>query len=238
MATSKYGFTFNGHHSSEFGLTVLNTKAMTLPSKNKVTVQLPYAQGVIDLSDIYGNNSYGERSITFNCKIPVGYNDSNVLYEMWTEVMRWLMEPKTKTVLKDDTMPEYYYLGEVQTAPTLAESSVFSTFSIVFQCFPFRFHPNEYNEVWDTFDLTNGVMQPTEYEIQGSETITLINVGEAPINLICNASSDFELNIDGVICAIEAGMTDNMDVQLQPGVNNIKITGTGTLTFDWTEEVI
>lgn len=240
MPTSNedYGFTFNGHHSSDFGLKVMSDKTVTLPAKNKVTVQLPYANGLIDLSDIYGNNSYGERTMTVSCRLYTGRLDYMATQNMYHVIADWLMGTKGKTKLIDDADPYRFYLAEVEAAPTITEGSVYSTIAVVFQCYPFLFHPNEYNELWDTFDLINGVMQPTEYDISGSESIVLVNTGEAPINLICDAISDFRLNIDGVICPISAGMTDNMDVQLQPGENHIKITGNGTLKFDWTEEVI
>lgn len=238
ISSDDYGFTFNGHHSSEFGLKVMSDKVLTLPSKNKVTVQLPYANGLVDLSDIYGNNSYSERTLTIPCRLYSGTNDAEATQSAFHAIASWLMSSQTKIKLVDDADPYHFYLAEVEMAPTITESSVFSTITIVFQCYPFLFHPNEYNKMWDTFDLTNGVMQQTEYEVNGSDTISLLNVGEAPVNLVCDSNSDFVLTINGVVCPIKAGKTDSMDVQLQPGKNIIEVKGTGKLTVDWVEEVI
>ncbi|MFS1134951.1 hypothetical protein [Enterococcus hirae] len=44
----------------------------------------------------------------------------------------------TKTKLIDDVMPDYYYLAEVQEAPTFEEAVRFGTLTVKFQCYPFR----------------------------------------------------------------------------------------------------
>lgn len=67
-----YGFEFAGHHSSDFELVVLAEKTVTMPSKRKSQLQLPYRTGYIDLSDLYGLNAYDERTVTFPCRLPYG----------------------------------------------------------------------------------------------------------------------------------------------------------------------
>ena len=89
MSTSDYGFEFNGHHSSEFDMRVLNSKAVTFPVKNKTTVTVPYRNGVIDLSNVYGDSTFGERTVTFPCTIPYGYLNREELYTRWTQIVNW-----------------------------------------------------------------------------------------------------------------------------------------------------
>lgn len=72
ISSKTYGFTFNGRHSSEFDMRVLDTKQITLPQKRKSLIQLPYSSKQVDLSNVYGENVYDERTITFPCKIPLG----------------------------------------------------------------------------------------------------------------------------------------------------------------------
>lgn len=237
MSTSDYGFTYNGHHSSEFGLKVLSSKAMSLPTKNKVTVTVPYAQGVIDLSNVYGNNTFGERTITFPCTIPYGFIDREDLYVCWTSIVNWLMSPPTKSKLEDDAMQPYYYLGEVQTAPTLAESSTYSTFTIVFQCDPLRYHPF-LGDLWDPFNFEMDYAQESGFEVSGSKKITLYNIGAANINLVVTTTSDIVLLVNGERFSIPAGTTDNADLQLEPGANSIQIQGSSDVSFSWVDEVI
>ncbi|WP_258080066.1 hypothetical protein [Enterococcus mundtii] len=61
----KYGITFNGKHSTDFGLDVLDEKEFELPEKEKILVDLPHSNLVYDFSEVYGDQNYLERTITF-----------------------------------------------------------------------------------------------------------------------------------------------------------------------------
>lgn len=238
MSTSDYGFTFNGHHSSDFGLRVLAGKTMTLPAKNKVTVTVPYSNGVIDLSQVYDNNTFGERTITFKCRIPFGYNQREELYTRWTQIVNWLMSTPSKVMLADDVMTDYYYMAEVQTAPTLTESSVYAEFDIVFQCDPFRYHPANVNDLWDPFNFELDYAQETGFKVSSKKTILLFNIGATNTNLAIETDNDVIVYINGQKVPVVDGQLDSADAQLKPGKNEVKVSGSGTVSFNWTDEVI
>ena len=238
QTSTKYGFTFNGHHTSDFGLRVLSSKSMTLPAKNKVTVQLPYADGLLDLSDVYGTNNFGERTITFPCKIPVGYNDRDELYLAWTKIVNWLMSPAGKIKLEDDVMPDFYYLGEVQQAPQIQEFSVYSYITIVFQCYPYRFHHANTTDEWDPFRFDLDVAQYTKFDVKRSDDVLLINNGNVAVPLTLETNAPFKVAIGGEVFSVAKGITNSDEILIQPGENNITLIGTGHVSFDWYEEVI
>ena len=238
MSTSKeYGFTFNGHHSSEFGLKVLNTKSMVLPAKTKTTVQVPYQNGLLDLSDLYGSNTFGERTITFPCRLDIGYNDRDRLYNTWTRIVNWLMSPTGKRELDDDVQSDFFYKAEVQTAPTISEMSSFCYLTIEFQAYPYRFRERA-DDLWDPFNFDWDVAQRTTIDVNGVSYLNLINNGETAVTLMIDADSDVALNLNGEAYSVAKGSTNNDEIMLNPGENSLMITGNAHVTFDWFEEVI
>ena len=238
MSTSDYGFEFNGHHSSEFDMRVLNNKAVTYPTKNKVTVSVPYRNGVIDLSDVYGDSTFGERTITFPCVIPYGYANSEELYTRWTQIVNWLMSTPTKAMLRDDVMASYYYLGEVQAAPTLTEGSVKSTFTVVFQCDPFRYHPANTGDLWDPFNFELDYAQETGFKVEDGKKLLLYNIGVSDTDLVIESDGDIKVKINGKYVQLHDGNLDSPDVVLRPGKNEVQVIGTGNIEFSWVDEVI
>ena len=235
--SNKYGFTFNGHHSSEFGLKVLSTKSMVLPAKTKTTVQVPYQSGVLDLSDLYGSNTFGERTITFPCRLDIGYNDRDYLYNVWTKIVSWLMSPTGKRELDDDAQSEFFYKAEVQKAPAISEMPSFCYLTIEFQAYPYRLHERA-DDLWDPFNFNWDVAQRTTIDVNGSSYLKLINNGETAVTLLIKTDGDVTLTLNGDIFSVAKGSTNNDEIMLNQGENSLMITGSAHVTFDWLEEVI
>lgn len=230
-----YGFEFNGRHSSEFELVILNDKSVTLPAKRKYQLQLPYRTGYIDLSNLYGLNTYDERTVTFPCRLPYGQNNLSLMNIKLTELMNWLMKPTGKILLKDDAMPGYAFLAEVQTAPTIEEGWDFCKVTIVFQCYAYRLK-HCYDDVWDTFCFDLDAASNIEADVKGHESILLINTGHNCVKLTINCSSAMSASVNDHVFALKAGDNVNPDLVLMPGENTVNMEGTGHVRFDWTEE--
>lgn len=230
-----YGFEFAGHHSSDFELVVLAEKAVTMPSKRKSQLQLPYRTGYIDLSDLYGLNTYDERTVTFPCRLPYGQENLSLMNIKLTELMNWLMKPTGKILLKDDAMPGYAFLAEVQTAPTIEEGWDFCKVTIVFQCYAYRLK-HCYDDVWDTFCFDLDAASNIEADVKGHESILLINTGQNCAKLTINCSSAMSASVNDHVFALKAGDNVNPYLELMPGENTVNLEGTGHVRFDWTEE--
>ena len=230
-----YGFEFAGHHSSDFELVVLAEKTVTMPSKRKSQLQLPYRTGYIDLSDLYGLNTYDERTVTFPCRLPYGQENLSLMNQKLTELMNWLMKPTGKTLLKDDAMPGYAFMAEVQTAPTIEEGWNFCKVTVVFQCYAYRLK-RCYDDVWDTFCFDLDAASNIEADVKGHESILLINTGHNCVKLTITCSSAMSASINDHVFALKAGDNVNPDLELMPGENTVNMEGTGHVRFDWTEE--
>ena len=239
MSNSDYGFTFNGHHSSEFGLKVLSAKQVTLPAKRKTLVQLPYSSKQVDLSAVYGDNIYDERTVTFPCRLPYGRRDPTVMYAKIEEVTRWLYEPLTKSLLQDDAVPNYAFLGEVQAPPTVEESLDFCKITIVFQCYPYRLK-KRFDDIWDTFNFETDVAQMIHVDVKGMDNFVLYNTGDIAVSLKVTTDSDnmlIALNSYNAI-PLKRGDNESHELVLLKGRNTVTLVGTGHVDFDWSEEVI
>lgn len=244
LDSKSYGIKFNGHHSSEFGLKVLNTKVIGMPSKKKVTISLPYSNNVVDLSGLYGKTKFNERTLEVDLRAENhSTQNKELLYHRWTEIINWLMEPDGKTILVDDVMSNYYYLAEVVDAPTWEEYANSGDIKIKFNCYPFRIHAElEGNDIWDFFDFDTDIAQETKFTVNGSKTILQINDGATEIQptIVCDA--DLMLKIGDATYQLSAGKlnpdTASYPFTLPVGENLITITGIGNIEFQWRKELI
>jgi len=162
-----YGIWFNGHHSTEFGLDVLEDKQIGFPSKNKALRSVPLSNRSFDFSKVTGKNTWTERQI----KIPFQvvnrqFYTQETLYSLWTKVMKWLMETTEKTRLYDDTMNKYYYMAEVIDAPSFEEMRARGVITVTFQCYPFRIaEKKEGTQLWDDINFDLDYFQTTKFDI-------------------------------------------------------------------------
>lgn len=226
--SNDYGIEFNGQRSTDFGLEVIYPKEIGLPAKSKILQTLPYSNTVLDLSELYGGQPYSERTIKLAFNVyQFGRVDKDKLYIIFTKAINWLMGPSHKVKLKDDVMSDYYFLGEVQSAPAFAEVLRSGTLTAEFTCYPFRIHElAEGADVWDSFNFELDVAQETTYQINGSRTVTLINSGQP---VACMVTTTGSLSVSDI------GTSDFM---LPSGVTTLTVTGNGQITFTWHKEVI
>lgn len=236
----KYGIRFNGHHSSEFGLDVLDNKQISFPSKNKILVGIPHSSMVYDFSTVTGVQPYKERDFT----IPFNIIDRSLwtkdsMYEMWTRVLAWLMGPTKKSELIDDVMSRYYYMAEVQEAPDFDELRFRGTLTVTFKCYPFRIATiRDFNGFWDPFPFEDGVDLDSDFLINGTTEIAFINIGINKIVPILSASSEMKIQKNGSIFTVPQGDSKSCGLFLDVGLNTMTVSGNGTLSLTFYNEVI
>lgn len=235
-----YGVFFNGHHSTEFGLDALDKKVIGFPAKNKIIVQPPFSNAVLDFSNVYGGQHFGERifSQTFNI-IDRRLWDKESAYRMWTKVVNWLMSADTKQPLYDDIMKSYYYLAEVQKAPNFDEFRFRGELTVEWTCYPFRIYElPEGNDIWDTFDFELDIAQKTHFDVNGSMMCKLFNIGTPSINPTIHASSEMKIIKNNTQFIIPSGTSESHRFSLDVGENNFSLIGNGTVEFNWHKELI
>lgn len=234
---SRFGITFNGKHSyKDFGLLV-KERSIGNPSKIKTKERIPYSNQVFDFSKIYGGQEYEERSISyvFNLK---DYDKVDLSIKR-IEILNWLMQPNEKLKLVDDYIPGYYFLAEAEQGIDYVEKRFNVDITVNFTAYPFKIAElKEGNDIWDEFNFLLDVAQVTDFVVNGSQQVNLINPGVtiAVPKIVCN--TPMEIKKDGITYTIPSGKTESLDFILEPGENRMTIEGNGNISFEFYKELI
>lgn len=236
-----YGIKFNGKHSfDDFGITVAD-KDVGYPDKEKIKVKVPFSNVEYDFSEIYGEQTYTTRSLTYTFNVLDKHmiNNTQRVNTIETKLSNWLMNSSGKQKLYDDSMPGYYYLAEVESGLSFAELRNYGTLTVEFIAYPFMIAElSEGNDVWDTFNFELDVAQVTDFEVNGTLDVTLYNVGTPGLNPKIEASSEMEIIKNGVTYDLPSGTTESENFKLTSGENKLTIKGNGTIKFKFYKELI
>lgn len=237
-----YGIRFNGKHSyNDFGITLGTEKSIGYPEKEKIKVKVPFSNVEYDFSELYGEQTYTTRTLTYTLNVL----DKNVLNNteriniIETKLSNWLMNSNGKQKLYDDTIPGYYYLAEVEGGLNFSELWNHGKLTVTFTAYPFMISElEEGHDIWDEFNFELDVSQITEFEVNGSLEVVLYNIGTPSLSPTIETTAPMEIMKDGVTYSIPSGRSKSSDFKLIPGENELTITGNGTIKFLFYKELI
>lgn len=236
-----YGFKFNGRHTfDDFGITV-SSKNVGYPDKKKIKVAIPFSNVEYDFSELYGDQTYTERPITFVLNVIDKHvlNDTQRVNTLETSLVNWLMNSNGKQRLYDDATPGYYYLAEVEGGLDFDELWNHGTLTVEFTAYPFMIAElEEGNDIWDTFNFELDVAQVTEFKANGTLDVILYNVGTPGLNPKITTSAPMEIVKDNITYNLPSGTSQSDDFKLSSGENKLTIKGNGTIKFTFFKELI
>ncbi|MGH0905099.1 phage tail protein [Bacillus mobilis] len=236
-----YGIQFDGKHSlHDMGYTMPAERDIGFPSKEKIVVQIPFSNVEYDFSELYGSQTYGSRELKyqFNVLKRGNYTPQAMQIEK-TKLINWLMNTNGRKKLYDDTIPGYYFLAEIESAADIQDDWETGTLTVTFRAYPFMIAElSEGHDIWDSFNFDLDVAQVTEFQVNGTLTVTLINNGTPDVVPEITASNRMKVTKDGVTYSIPSNVTNNSDFVLKSGENVLKITGYGTVSFLFYKELI
>ena len=236
-----YGIEFNGKHSyRDFGITIAD-KNIGYPEKEKIKVKVPFSNVEYDFSEIYGEQTYTNRQLTFSFNVLKKHKVSTTteINTLETALTNWLMNSNGKQRLYDDSMPNYYYLAEVEGGLNFDELHNSGTLTVEFTAYPFMIGElREGHDIWDEFNFELDVAQITDFEVSGQLEVTLYNIGASGLSPTINASSSMTIVKDGVTYNVPAGQSKSSDFVLQTGENDLIINGNGSISFTFYKELI
>ncbi|MED4083866.1 phage tail protein [Halalkalibacterium halodurans] len=228
------GFRRSGRHTRDFNMWLVDRSAPT-PDEKEILESVPFMQGEYDFSTILGERVYSNRTLSYVFEILD--RDYTHRKTIQTAVENWLMKDGMAP-LYDDHAEFYYYMAKCTSVDT-EDSSGGLTVNIQFTAYPFKIGEfEEGNDYWDTFNFELDTTQPNQYQISGSQTITVYNTGSTGISPKIIASAPMTIVKNSVTYNIPSGESQSETFRLETGANPMTITGNGTIQFLWHKELI
>ncbi|GKQ42908.1 hypothetical protein RD055328_08310 [Companilactobacillus sp. RD055328] len=226
------GFKFAEFNSLDNDLYLIERDAPTPPEK-EITESIAYMQGNYDFSIIDNERYFNNRDLTFKLTaFKMNYPDRKILEN---KVKSALM-PFGKQQIYDTHNQNMYWFGKCKSV-SVEDNQDKNTLSvtIVFDCYPFAIYEYlEGNDVWDIFNFTSDISQKVDFEVNGNKEIVLINNGSHRSELLIVVDGDISIN--GI--PFKTGEYKDTQIVLNVGINNIKLSGKGSVSFNWRKELM
>lgn len=223
------GVTFGTKHSyNDFGL-ILSSKDISLPNAKLKTVEVPGADGVIDLTEVLTDDvKYENRNLSFTFTV---IDPLASWAAVLSEVTNYLHGRKLQIVMDWDR--NYYYEGRC-TVNQFKSNKRTATIVIDCDCEPYKIEKNSSSEpwVWDTFSFVDGIIYINKVTVEGSLSVTLLNRRKV-VSPTFTCSSAIRVTHNGKTYSLAAGTTTVLDIRLQEGENIVTFTGNATVTIDY-----
>lgn len=159
------GFTFDGIHSSAYGVVMKSKNRQVLPAVNDAYVQIPGRQG----SYLFPRE-LADRIIAVDCSVLKA--TIPLLRSSLREIAAWLYTADRKTLVFDDE-PGKNYRAKLDSAINLEQAFVLGKFNLHFRCEPLAYGTEvTTNFVNDSATVTNTGSADTEPYFQTTFTAT------------------------------------------------------------------
>lgn len=228
--------TFGGFNSKDRDMYLVSRTAPT-PAKNQIIESVAFMNGVHDFSRILGEDTYQNRPLTY--VFHVFEKDRDYRKHDQTVIENELMKPGIMEI-HDTYDPNYYYKGKCVSVSTDDDHQYGRLIiTIEFDCYPFKISKlPEGNDIWDIFNFELDYAQDMEYEVNGSRTITLYNVGVPSVVPEITVSGEVTVSNGQRQATINNSTFKNIGFRLMPGKNQLTLSGQGTVSFHFYKELI
>ena len=209
------GIRFGAFHSyNDLGL-ILTKKEMGSPAVKVQQVDIPGADGNLDLTDFFGEPKY--ENVTHRFDFSTAFPQEGFITQ-FSRIKNMLHGMKKRVILDDD--PLYFWIGRCHVSSFTSEKGI-GTISVEVDCEPYK------------YKIDHTVMA---YAVNGTQAITLTNarkraVPEVQVYTDTNITADFR----GNTWTLGKGNYTLPELELTAGDNPVTLTGTGTITFVWQE---
>lgn len=126
------GITFGNYHSYDDFNLILSQKTIGAPSPKTEIIDIPGSDGVLDLTDFFGEVKYKNRELSFEFSTIVPQEE---FMNLFSRVQNALHGQKMQIVIDDD--PECFYVGRITVSEWKAERRI-GKLTIDCDCEPFK----------------------------------------------------------------------------------------------------
>ena len=214
------GITFGEYNTAEdWGLT-MSTKKIPLPAPKTTFVSVPGRDGDIDMTEaLDGVVHYDVRPASFVFEILEGTVQERLeLAKTISQVLHGQM----LRIIDQDDYPGYYLIGRVSVTE-VNHNKAYSTIKVSATCRPWRYAINEASRTIVLTSLTR--------------VIVLNNDGSMVVNPMINVSGSLNLEFGTSSVNLTTGVYVLPSFRLRPGLNTIKVSGSGSAVFTYREGI-
>jgi hypothetical protein len=213
------GITFGNYHSYNAFQLILAAKTIGTPSPKTEVIDIPGGDGVLDLTEFFGEPKYGNRNLSFEFSSVVIPEDFMSLFSM---VQNALHGKKMKITLDDD--PGWFYMGRISVSEWKVDRNI-GKLTIDCDCEPYKYQ-----------------ISPTvvNRSISGTSTIILENSRKRVVPEVkVTSSSGLTVTFgSGSVWTLASGSYLLPELELVEGDNPVTVTGTGSITFTYTQAAL
>lgn len=191
--------------------------AVPTPQPKTVTIDIPGADGSIDLTEaLTGRVTYQDIASSLNFIVS---NDKDISWvDLYSEIKNYLHGQRAQMILEDD--PNYYYEGRF-TVGGWNTGAHYSTITINYVVSPYKFELEQ---------------KSIKYTLNNSTQTTSVAASSMPIVPtfeVRNSTDGIRVTFEGVMYTIQNGTTKIPEFVLKNGTNIIRFQGTGTIEMTY-----
>ena len=210
------GITFGNLHSYNDLNLILESKEIGSPGVKENKIDIPGADGSLDLTDFFGEPKYEDVTHKFDFSTIVPQAQ---FLSLFSTVKNSLHGKKMRIIIDDD--PLFFYQGRIKVLPFTNEKNI-GKISIECDCEPYK------------YKLAKTVVSTA---VSGTKVISLTNSRKRAVPEVTIATSgSMNLVFQSVnVWDLGSGSYTLPELELVEGVNTVTVTGTGNITFAWQE---
>lgn len=126
------GIMFGSYHSWRDFQLILGSKTIGTPSPKTETIDIPGGDGVLDLTEFFGETKYKNRTLSFEFSSMVTPSEFMSLFSM----VQNALHGKKMTITMDDD-PDWYYTGRISVSEWKADRNI-GKLTIDCDCEPYK----------------------------------------------------------------------------------------------------
>lgn len=213
------GIRFGLYHSYDDLWLILSKKEIGSPNVKTKTIDVEGADGVLDLTDFFGEPKYDNVTHKFEFTT---ISEMTEFLSLFSRIKNAIHGKKVRIILDDD--PAFFYMGRCFVSSFTSEKGV-GTVSVECECEPYKYR------------IAKTVLTQA---VEGTQNITLTNGRKRAVPEV-TIQTETSLNIvyqESNVWDLGAGSYTLPELELTEGENTVTVTGTGTITFTWQEAML
>lgn len=192
---------------------ILNSKTIGEAAVKTNTVEIEGSDGVLDLTDYFGEVYYENRTLEFEFSLIEPISEFSRIY---SEVKNALNGKKMKITLSEDS--DFYYVGRVSVNEWASNGRI-GTLSISCDCEPYKYCKN---------------VTTKTVTINGTKTVLFQNLHKR-VTPEFNLSAAMQIKFGETTYNPSAGSWKDSRLKFIQGSNKVEFSGTGTVTVTYQE---